>query len=99
MGKTFGQFSDSLWDRGHIDKNLIKHNVKNRECKQVFYNRPLLVLDDAKNSVSERRWAAFGQTDADRLLVVMFPGRNGLIRMISARDMNRRERKFCDEQG
>jgi len=99
MEKIFEQFSGFQWDRGNIDKNLIKHNVKNWECEQVFFNRPLLVLDDSKHSSSEKRWAAFGKTDIERLLVVIFAKRNNLIRIISARDMNKRERKFYDEKG
>ncbi len=99
MEKIFEQFSGFQWDRGNTDKNLIKHNVENWECEQVFFNRPLLVLDDPKHSVSEKRWAAFGKTDADRLLVVIFTKRNNLIRIISSRDMNKRERKFYDEKG
>ena len=99
MEKIFEQFSGFQWDRGNIDKNLIKHHVENWECEQVFFNRPLLVLDDPKHSVSEKRWAAFGKTDADRFLVVIFTKRNNLIRIISSRDMNKRERKFYDEKG
>ena len=99
MEKIFEQFSGFQWDGGNIDKNLIKHNVENWECEQVFFNRPLLVLDDIRHSVSEKRWAAFGKTDADRFLVVIFTKRGNLIRIISARDMNKRERKFYDEEG
>ncbi len=99
MEKIFEQFSGFQWDSGNIDKNLIKHNVENWECEQVFFNRPLLVLDGPKHSVSENRWAAFGKTDADRFLVVIFNKRNNLIRIISSRDMNKRERKFYDEKG
>jgi len=99
MEKIFEQFSGFQWDRGNTDKNLIKHNVENWECEQVFLNRPLLALDDPKHSVSEERWAAFGKTDGDRFLVVIFTKRNHLIRIISARDMNRRERKFYHEKG
>ncbi len=99
MEKIFEQFSGFQWDRGNIDKNLIKHNVENWECEQMFFNRPLLVLDDPKHSVSEKRWAAFGKTDADRFLIVIFAKRHNLIRIISARDMNKRERKFYNEKG
>ena len=45
------------------------------------------------------RWAAFGKTDTERFLVVIFTRRNNLMRIISARDMNKRERKFYDEKG
>ena len=99
MKKLFEQFSGFQWDRGNIDKNLTKHNVENWECEQVFFNRPLLVLDDPKHSASEERWAAFGKTDSERFLVVIYTKRNNLIRIISARDMNKRERKFYDEKG
>jgi len=99
MEKIFEQFSGFQWDRGNIDKNLIQHNVENWECEQVFFNRPILILDDPKHSVSEKRWATFGKTDADRFLAVIFTKRNNLIRIISARDMKKRERKFYDEKG
>lgn len=99
MEKIFGQFSGFQWDEGNIDKNLIKHHVENWECEQVFFNSPLFVLDDLRHSAFEKRWAAFGKTDADRFLVVIFTERNNLIRVISARDMNKRERKFFDEKG
>jgi len=75
------------------------HNVENWECEQVVFNKPLIVLDDPKHSVFEKRWAAFGKTDTERFLVVIFTRRNNLIRIISARDVNKRERKYYDEKG
>ena len=91
MEKIFEQFSGFQWDKGNIDKNLVKHQVENWECEQVFFNRPLIVLDDPKHSVFEKRWAAFGKTDKERGLVVIFTMRKKLVRVISARDMNKRE--------
>ena len=99
MEKMFEQFTGFQWDRGNTDKNLVKHDVQNWECEQVFFNKPLLVLDDSRHSVSEKRLAAFGKTDAGRFLVVIFTNRNNLIRIISARNMNKREREFYDEKG
>lgn len=87
------------WDEGNTDKNLITHNVENWEYEQVFFNQPLLVLDDLRHSMTEKRWAAFGKTDAGRLLMVVFAKRQDLIRVISARDMNRKERGFYEENG
>lgn len=95
----FVGFQGFQWDQGNIDKNLIKHEVENWECEQIFFNRPLLVLDDPKHSISEKRWAAFGKTDADRLLIVIFTKRDSSIRVISAREMNKKERKFYNEKG
>ncbi len=99
MENEFDNFVGFQWDQGNIDKNLIKHNVENWESEQVFFNKPLLVLDDTKHSIPEKRWAAFGKTDADRFLIVIFTKRGDLTRVISARDMNKKERKFYDEKG
>lgn len=87
------------WDDGNADKNRINHQVENWECEQVFFNTPLIVLGDLTHSAKEERWAAFGCTDDGRRLVVIFTKRGNLLRIISARDMNRKERKFYEENG
>lgn len=63
------------------------------ECEQVFFNEPLLAQDDIKHSQEEARYYVLGQTDKKRLLFVVFTIRNDLIRVISARDMSKKERK------
>ncbi len=99
MINEFEQFTGFQWDEGNIDKNLLKHRIQNWECEQIFFNEPLIILDDPKHSVSEKRWAAFGLTDAGRFLAVIFTKRRKLLRVISARDMNRKERKFYEKNG
>ena len=91
------QCSGFEWDQGNVEKNWIRHNVSPVECEQVFFNQPLVVFDDPKHSASELRYAAFGHTDARRPLVVIFTKRGKLLRVISARNMNRRERKFYEK--
>jgi len=91
------QFTGFQWDEGNINKNLNKHNVENWECEQVFFNEPLIILDDPKHSNAEKRWAAFGKTDGGTLLTVIFTKRDSLIRIISARTMNRKERNFYEK--
>ncbi len=86
------------WDEGNLDKNLIKHNVHSWECEQVFFNEPLLILDDHRHSLVEDRRAAFGKTDGGRLLTIIFTTRKSLIRVISARDMNKKERTYYHEK-
>ena len=93
------EFTGFQWDDENISKNLVKHHVENWACEQIFYNQPLLILGDPKHSLSERRWAAFGKTDTGRPLVVIFSRRGNLVRVISARDMNRKEKKFYEENG
>jgi len=85
------------WDHGNIQKNWIKHNVSPVECEQAFFNETLIIVDDPKHSAAEKRYTAFGRTDTGRLLVMIFTRRDMFLRVISARDMNRRERKFYEE--
>lgn len=81
------------WDAGNLVKNWEKHQVSAEECEEVFFNQPLLTAVDLPHSQTERRYFALGSTDAGRHLFVAFTIRETLIRVISARDMNRRERK------
>jgi uncharacterized protein len=97
MQDAFDDIVGFQWDAGNIDKNLIAHGVENWECEQLFFNEPLVVVDDYKHSTSEKRWAAFGRTDGNRLLVVVFTKRASAIRVISARDMSRKEKTFYEE--
>ena len=97
MEIEFENFAGFQWDQGNSNKNLLKHHVEDWECEQVFFNEPLLVLDDPRHSLVERRWAAFGRTDGGRLLVVIFTKRDKLLRVISAREMNRKEILFYEE--
>jgi len=99
MKSDFEQFTGFQWDAGNKNKNLAKHQVENWECEQVFFNEPLLVLDDSKHSFTEKRWAAFGLTDIGRYLVIIFTKRGTLLRVISARDMNKKERRFYEKNG
>lgn len=87
------------WDAGNATKNAV-HGVAGEEAEQVFANSPLLTLDDARHSQSERRYHALGQTDAGRRLHVTFTLRTRatLIRVISARDMHRKERTRYEQE-
>ena len=81
------------WDDANVQKNWSKHHVTPPECEQVFFNQPLVVGDDQKHSLEEKRYYVLGQTDAGRLLFVAFVIRDTFIRVISARDMSQKERK------
>jgi uncharacterized DUF497 family protein len=83
------------WDAGNARKSADRHAVSQAEAEQAFFNAPLLVLEDRRHSQDEPRWHALGRTDDDRRLHVTFTLRGGgrLIRVISARDMSRNERK------
>ena len=81
------------WDEGNIGKNWEKHRVTDWECEEVFFNRPVALVSDVAHSRAEARYYALGQTDRERLLSVSFALRRRLIRPISVRDMNARERR------
>ncbi len=81
------------WDKGNLLKNWEKHEVSAPECEQIFFNQPLVVAEDNKHSAKEARYFALGQTDAGRLLFIVFTVRGSLIRVISARNMSSKERK------
>lgn len=86
------------WDEGNARKNE-KHGVSMAEAEQVFFNIPLLVLEDMKHSRTESRFHALGKTDKVRLLHITFTLRRAgeKIRVISARNMHRRERSVYEK--
>jgi uncharacterized DUF497 family protein len=92
------QYTGFDWDAGNARKNE-KHGVSTSEIEQVFLNIPLLLAPDVKHSRVEPRHHALGRTDGDRWLHITFTERgNGeLIRPISARPMNRKERTVYEQ--
>lgn len=81
------------WDEGNAPKLLARHRVSPAECEQVFFNEPLVIAEDVVHSAEEPRWAAWGRTTEGRALAVVFTLRADRIRPLSARDMNRKERR------
>lgn len=82
------------WDAGNSEKNWRAHEVRQAEAEQVFFNRPVVIAPDVAHSGAEARYAALGKTHADRRLSVVFTIRETLVRVISARDMSRRDRRL-----
>ena len=85
------------WDAANAEKNRELHRVSRLETEEVFFNRPILVVPDEEHSQRERRYAGLGQTNAGRKLSIIFTVRGNLIRVISARGMSRRERRFYEQ--
>src|SRR3990172_7695096 len=88
------------WDGGNSRKSEDKHGVSQAEAEQMFFNQPLLVSGDVKHSAAEARFHALGKTDAGRLLHVTFTIRQmgTRIRVVSARDMHRKERGRYEQE-
>lgn len=93
------QISGFDWDAGNARKSADKHGVSMAEAEQVFFNTPLLMLQDLNHSARELRIHALGKTDEGRALHISFTLRKAdtLIRVISARDMHRKERAIYEQ--
>ena len=99
------------WDEGNMDKNWGKHKVTNQECEEVFFDPWLIVYYDKghsiKEDISQRKavsqicptlaYHLLGKTLGERKLFVTFTTRDDKIRVISARDMNEKERREYDK--
>ena len=88
------------WDRGNERKSVDKHQVSRVEAEFVFMNEPLLIVEDPGHSESEPRYHALGVSSGGRRLHVTFTLReqDTMIRVISARDMSRRERMHYERE-
>lgn len=80
------------WDDGNKSKNETKHSVNNKESEEVFFNKPIFFFTDQKHSDIEQRILVYGKTDSSRYLTLVFTKRASRIRIISVRDMNKKER-------
>ncbi len=98
MEELFKNCTGFDWDKGNINKNWERHSVTRVECEQIFFNSPVIVGDDEEHSEVEKRWFLLGKTDLNRLLFAVFTVRNSLIRVISARDMSKKERGIYHEK-
>ncbi len=95
----FARVTGFDWDARNATKNFV-HSVTQAEAEEIFTSAPLLTLDDTRHSQAEARFHALGQTDSGRRLHITFTLRASgtLIRIISARDMHRKERKRYEQE-
>lgn len=85
------------WDDGNHEKNWDKHRGSTGECEEVFFNLPLLLQPDSIHSQGEPRYYVLGHSNDGRHLFIAFTLRNDKVRVISARDMSRRERSIYEQ--
>jgi len=93
------QCTSFQWDKGNADKNWERHRVSRSEAEEVFFNQPLVVADDDIHSTTENRYFALGRTNRGRLLFTVFTIRSRKIRVISTRDMTKKEREVYRVHG
>lgn len=86
------------WDKGNTDKNWKKHKVHFKEAEEIFFNKPLKIFKDVKHSQKENRFVGLGVTNKKRKLYIVFTVRGKKIRIISARNQSKKERRLYEEK-
>ncbi len=92
--KTVYEFE---WDKGNIGKNT-KHKVSDTESEEIFFDKRKYIFKDSVHSQKEKRFRVLGKTKTGRLMFVVFTKRSKKIRIISARDVNRKEVFLYEEK-
>jgi len=85
------------WDKGNIDKSCQKHGITPNEAEEVFVDRNVGIERDIKHQELEERYIAIGMTLNEKLLFVVFTMRNNMVRVISSRKANKKERRLYEE--
>ena len=86
------------WDEANTEKNWIKHKVKKSECEQIFFDPKNIGLSDPKHSQIEKRFLMLGSTKVGRKLIISFTFRGDKVRVISARDQNKKEKSIYENK-
>ncbi len=95
--KLFKDSQEFEWDKGNKDKNYAKHGVSNEECEEVFFDPHKRIIQPGLSLSGEERFILIGKTKKNRLLFLVFTIRKNKLRVISARDLNKKERSLYEE--
>ena len=82
--------AEFIWDKGNRGKNLKRHKVGDRECEEVFFDENKQDYPDPRHSNSESRKIIVAKTKEGRPLLIAYTVRKGKVRIISARDLNKK---------
>jgi uncharacterized protein len=85
------------WDSGNMLKSVTKHNISNTEAESCFNDNLAITLADERHSEGEERFFLYGKSNEGNVIVNCFTVRNGMIRIISSRKANRKERKIYEQ--
>lgn len=96
--KDLIKITEFEWDKGNAGKNWEKHRVSDEECEEVFFDSYKKVLKDALHSADEERYILIGQTKSNRLLFIAFTLRKNKVRIVSARDLNKKEKYLYEKR-
>ncbi len=86
------------WDVGNKGKNWKNHRVSDEECEEIFFDKDKKILKDTMHSAKEERHIVIGKTKSARLLFIVFTLRKNKVRIISARDLNKKEKYLYEKR-
>jgi uncharacterized DUF497 family protein len=86
------------WDDGNSHKSLIKHGIECSKVESAFYDPDILALGiQVTPLVEEKRYGVLSRASDHTILFVCFTIRDGMIRPISARAANEKERELYEK--
>ena len=85
------------WDQVNIE-HIAQRYVKPEEAEQVFFDVNHVLGEDIKHSATEKRLLIIGKTKKGRLLYQIFTVRGDKIRVISSRDINKKEVELYEKK-
>jgi uncharacterized DUF497 family protein len=86
------------WDPEKAATNLKKHGVSFSKAARVFSDPLSITVHETDHSTEEERYLIVGVSNRSRLLIVSFMERGESIRVISARELTRAERKQYENE-
>jgi len=93
---TTKNLTEFIWDKGNIDKNWLKHRISNKEAEEAFFDSKKQEYPDPSHSKKEIRKILVGKTKGGKILFLVYTLRKNKIRIISARNINRKEIKLYE---
>ncbi len=85
------------WDESKNQKNIKKHGVSFEQASAIFESFTLDYIDD-HNDYGEVREISIGRINQVTYLAIIHTDRNGICRIISARQASKKERKHYEEE-
>lgn len=92
-----GKITGFEWDKANI-AHIAKHNVLPKEAEEVFFDKDNVQDEDLEDSKDEERFLIIGKTDKGRVLYQIFTIRGDKIRVISSRDINKKEVRLYEKE-
>jgi hypothetical protein len=88
---------DFEWDEAKAEANFEKHGISFADAATVFGDPLYVDFYDPDHSSDENRYLIIGASKEGRILIMSYTERNGVVRLISAREVTPTERKAYEE--